>query len=81
MSESKPVRDPVPILYMEDDAGLAELVQRRLARRGFAAEIAPDGESGLEMGRGRGVATGFEVQESQGAVGIARVDALSMVAQ
>ncbi|MBF0271592.1 MAG: response regulator [Magnetococcales bacterium] len=36
------------ILYMEDDAALAELVLRRLQRHGFAVETAPDGVAGLE---------------------------------
>ncbi|MBF0183918.1 MAG: response regulator [Magnetococcales bacterium] len=38
---------PIAILYMEDDATLAEWVKRRLARRGFVVDIAPDGACGL----------------------------------
>lgn len=36
------------ILYMEDDAALAKLVQRRLDRHGFVVETAPDGQIGVE---------------------------------
>lgn len=35
------------ILYIDDDAGLARLVQRSLAARGYAVEHAADGEAGL----------------------------------
>ena len=35
------------LLYIEDDAGLARLVQRGLTRLGFAVEHAADGEAGL----------------------------------
>ncbi|MBN1486675.1 MAG: PAS domain S-box protein [Anaerolineae bacterium] len=45
MSELQPIR----ILYMEDDAGLARLVQKRLRRAGYSVEVALDGASGLEM--------------------------------
>ncbi|MBF0161933.1 MAG: response regulator [Magnetococcales bacterium] len=42
------VSPPAPrILYMEDDAALAELVRRRLVRRGYGVEIASDGVEGL----------------------------------
>ncbi len=37
------------ILYMEDDAGAARLLQKRLSRQGFEVVIARDGEQGLEM--------------------------------
>jgi len=37
------------ILYMEDDPGLARLLQKILQRRGFIVEIAPNGEEGLAM--------------------------------
>lgn len=45
MAESKPTR----ILYMEDDPGLARLIQRRLARAGYVVDLARDGEEGLSM--------------------------------
>jgi signal transduction histidine kinase/CheY-like chemotaxis protein len=45
MSESEPIR----ILYMEDDPGLARLVQKKLDRAGYRVDIARDGEEGLAM--------------------------------
>ncbi len=39
------------ILYIEDDAGLARLVQRRLGRLGYRVDLAADGEQGLAMVR------------------------------
>ncbi|MCP4698282.1 MAG: response regulator [Gammaproteobacteria bacterium] len=35
------------ILYVEDNLGLATLVQRRLGRRGYAVDLAKNGEEGL----------------------------------
>jgi two-component system, sensor histidine kinase and response regulator len=35
------------ILYMEDDAGTARLLEKRLTRTGFDVDIAADGEQGL----------------------------------
>ena len=35
------------LLYVDDDAALARLVQRGLTRHGFSVEHAPDGEAGL----------------------------------
>ncbi|MEM9291960.1 MAG: response regulator [Acidobacteriota bacterium] len=41
--------DPaVRVLYMEDDAGLARLFQKHLQRAGYAVDLAPDGNAGLE---------------------------------
>ncbi len=40
---------PVPILYMEDDVGLARLVQKRMRRAGYNVDIAGNGKIGLEM--------------------------------
>jgi len=40
---------PTRVLYMEDDPGLARLVQKRLRREGFAVITAADGETGLQM--------------------------------
>lgn len=37
------------VLYMEDDVGLARLLQRRLTRAGYHVDIAPDGDQGLSM--------------------------------
>ncbi|HDQ73815.1 MAG TPA: PAS domain S-box protein [Chloroflexi bacterium] len=45
MDESNDIK----ILYMEDDPGLARLVQKRLERVGYEVDLAPDGETGLEM--------------------------------
>jgi two-component system sensor histidine kinase/response regulator len=41
--------NPVRILYMEDDPGLARLFQKKLRRAGYIVDIARDGEEGLEM--------------------------------
>ena len=43
MSESKPIH----VLYMEDDAGLARLLQKRLERAGYVVTLARDGAEGL----------------------------------
>ena len=43
------------LLYIDDDAGLARLVERGLKRQGFAVEHAPDGMSGLARIRQGGV--------------------------
>jgi diguanylate cyclase (GGDEF)-like protein len=45
MSKSEPVR----ILYMEDDPGLARLFKKRLERAGYVVDTARDGEEGLAM--------------------------------
>jgi DNA-binding response OmpR family regulator/DNA-binding CsgD family transcriptional regulator len=45
MSKSKPVR----ILYMEDDEGLAKLLQKKMRREGFEVDLADDGKKGLAM--------------------------------
>jgi two-component sensor histidine kinase len=42
MSES-----PTKLLYVDDDPGLARLVQRGFERHGYAVELAADGESGI----------------------------------
>ncbi len=39
--------DVIHVLYMEDDTGLARLLQRRLERAGYAVDIAIDGQEGL----------------------------------
>ena len=45
MSESEPIH----ILYMEDDPGLARLFEKRLERAGYVVDVAHDGEEGLAM--------------------------------
>jgi len=45
MTESRPIR----ILYMEDDPGLARLVQKKLERAGYVVDLSSDGEQGLAM--------------------------------
>jgi diguanylate cyclase (GGDEF)-like protein len=37
----------IRILYIEDDPGLARLVQKRLGRAGYSVDIASDGEQGI----------------------------------
>ena len=44
MSPTKPIR----ILYMEDDEGLARLLQLKMRREGFDVDLAPDGTKGLD---------------------------------
>jgi len=44
---SIPESETVRILYMEDDAGLARLFQKRLTAAGYEVDTAPDGEVGL----------------------------------
>ena len=39
--------EPIRILYIEDDPGLARLLQKRLAREGYTVDIASDGEEGI----------------------------------
>ena len=41
--------NPLRILYMEDEVGLARLFQRRLELAGYKVDIARDGQQGLEM--------------------------------
>ena len=43
---------PARVLCMEDDPGLARLVQRRLTRAGYIVDVAHDGEEGLTMATG-----------------------------
>ena len=45
MPPSKPIR----ILYLEDDEGLARLLQRKMRREGFDVDLAHDGLQGLAM--------------------------------
>jgi two-component system cell cycle sensor histidine kinase/response regulator CckA len=39
--------EPIRVLYMEDDPGLARLVQKKLERAGYVVDLAHDGEEGL----------------------------------
>jgi signal transduction histidine kinase/DNA-binding response OmpR family regulator len=43
MPEARPVR----VLYMEDDVGLARLLQKRLEQAGYVVDLAQDGKEGL----------------------------------
>ena len=43
MDQPKPIR----ILYVEDDPGLARLLQKRLGKAGYAVDIAADGQEGV----------------------------------
>ena len=43
------------VLYIDDDPGLARLVQKAMERRGFVVEHAPTGEEGLERIRQGGI--------------------------
>lgn len=45
MAEPNPIR----VAYLEDDPGIARLVQKALKRAGFEVDLARDGEAGLEM--------------------------------
>jgi two-component sensor histidine kinase len=40
--------EPLRLLYIDDDPGLARLVQKGLERRGYAVETALDGAAGIE---------------------------------
>ncbi len=40
--------EKVHILYMEDNEGTARLLEKRLSRAGYAIDIAPNGDAGLE---------------------------------
>lgn len=46
---------PPQVLYIDDDPGLARLVQKALERRGYAVELAETGEAGLERIRRGGI--------------------------
>ncbi|MFC1976500.1 response regulator [Chloroflexota bacterium] len=41
--------EPIRILYMEDDVGLARLLQKRLERAGYIVDLVHNGAEGLEM--------------------------------
>ena len=45
MPETKPIR----ILHMEDNAGIARLVEKRLTRAGYVVDLACNGQEGLAM--------------------------------
>ena len=42
------------VLYMEDDAGLACLLQKNLRRRGYRVDVAANGEEGMALADGGG---------------------------
>lgn len=39
----------IRLLYIDDDRGLARLVEKELGRHGYAVTLAPDGDAGLEL--------------------------------
>ena len=39
--------EPIRILYIEDDPGLARLMQKRLGKAGYSVDIASDGKAGI----------------------------------
>ena len=41
--------NPIRVLCMEDNAGLARLLQKRLEQQGYLVDLARDGEEGLAM--------------------------------
>jgi PAS domain S-box-containing protein/putative nucleotidyltransferase with HDIG domain len=41
------IANPIRILYIEDDAGLARLMQKRLGKYGYTVDIAMDGAEGI----------------------------------
>jgi diguanylate cyclase (GGDEF)-like protein/PAS domain S-box-containing protein len=47
----EPESEPVRILYMEDDLGLARLLRTHLGRHGYLVDLAVDGEQGLALVR------------------------------
>ncbi len=70
---------PLRILYVDDDPGLARLVQKGLERRGYAVEVAQDGEGGLrriETGEIDVVALDHYMPGQDGLETLARVRAL-----
>ena len=40
---------PIRLLYIDDDRGLARLVEKELGRNGYVVTTAPDGDVGLEL--------------------------------
>ncbi len=42
-------RKPIRLLYIEDDAGMARLMQKRLQRESIEVDTAPDGRKGMSM--------------------------------
>ena len=40
---------PIRILYIEDDKGLARLLQRKMRREGYEVDMAHDGRKGLDI--------------------------------
>lgn len=48
---AEPETEAIRILYMEDDVGLARLLQTHLGRHGYRVDLAVDGEQGLALVR------------------------------
>ncbi len=53
VSDSDQLTETVSVLIVDDDAAFRSLVARRLARRGYAVQDAPDAETALAMARER----------------------------
>jgi len=66
----------VRILYIDDDAALARLVQRKLERRGYAVECAANGQDGLARLERGGIAVVGLDHEMPGATGLDVLPAL-----
>jgi CheY-like chemotaxis protein len=46
-----PMKDPIRVLYVDDNKGIAILVKKRLEREGFEVHLAYDGEDGINRFR------------------------------
>lgn len=67
----------IRILYIEDEPGLARLVQRKLSRIGFDVVIASDGKAGLQELGSRAFSIVLLDQEMPGMTGIEVIDKLN----
>ncbi len=43
------MKEKIRILYIEDNDGIARLLQKRMERVGYTVDLAPNGETGLEL--------------------------------
>ena len=71
---------PPTLLYIEDDAGLARLVERGLKRQGFKVEHCPDGASGIARIRLGGVDVVALDQYMPGLDGLETLDEIMQIA-
>jgi two-component sensor histidine kinase len=62
------------LLYIDDDDGLARLVERGLTRQGFTVELAADGQSGIERLRRGGIDVVALDQHMPGLDGLATLE-------